>query len=67
MTDLDSVPPARLRCSIQNIARMVENTRQYRGTVLWGVVAQAFGYGSTSAHEICRKAGLDPSAKLPLK
>lgn len=38
----------------------VRMTRQ-RGRSLWGVVGEVCGVGSTSAHEICRELGWEPS------
>ena len=38
--------------------------RRWRGVVFWGLVAEVFGVGSTSACELCTKYGLDPHEKL---
>ena len=63
--DFTFVPKQRLGCMISCIASMVRNTRRYRRTVLWSVVAQAFGVGSTTATELCIQAGLNPQSYLP--
>lgn len=66
-TDLDAIPPARLRCMIRNIAAMVERTRAYRGKTLQHVVMRSFGVGSTTAYTLCLRADFSPSVTIPLK
>lgn len=38
--------------------------RRYRGVVLWGLVSDVFGLGSTSSIELCKEHGFDPWEKL---
>jgi hypothetical protein len=55
-------------CVIQNIVR-VTGTRYYK-RMLWGLVMNATGYGSTASKKICVLAGYDPYqliGKGPLK
>lgn len=49
---------ARVRCIIGNAQRIA--SRRYRGVVLWALVGDLFGYGCTSATELCKRVGLDP-------
>ena len=66
-TDLDAIPPARLRCMIINIASMVERTRAYRCKTLQAIVIRSFGVGSTTASALCLRADLSPDVTIPLR
>ena len=66
-TDLDAIPPARLRIIILNIARLTGRTRMYRGYTLRYVVPQSFGVGLTTASALCLRADLSPNVTIPLK
>jgi len=66
-TDLDAIPPARLRCMIRNIAAMVQTTRRFRKAPLRLVVQSAFGVGSNASRFLCLRADLSPDVTIPLK
>jgi len=59
--ELKALSPETLCCAISNIAHMVKSTSRHKGNPLWSVVGHAFAVGSTSAQELCIKAGLDPN------
>ena len=61
------LPELILWAAISNIARMVRNTQEYSGVALWYTVSDAFGVGSTTAAQMCLKAGLDPEGTIPKK
>ena len=58
--ELKELSPDALRVIIINVASMVRATRSCVGTPLWSIAGRALGTGSTSAHELCKKADLDP-------
>ena len=54
-----------LRMSGENARIIITNChavmrRRFRGTQLWGMVAQITGHGSGYSADICKTAGLDP-------
>lgn len=54
-----------IRCAIASLKLKHNHPRRYRGMVLWGLVADIFCVGSTSACEMCEYHGFDPWEKLP--
>ncbi len=61
LTELQQLSPATLRGLICNYALAVKNQRRVRGSPLWSVVMTLCSVGSTSAHELCKRANLVPS------
>jgi hypothetical protein len=51
-----------IRCAIANLR--VNHSKRYRGVVLWGLIADIFGLGSTSSIELCKFYEFDPWEKL---
>lgn len=55
-----------VRCSLRNLLRgQCFSTTHTSGSPFWFAVAELFGLGSTSAHELCRLYGIDPNQKMP--
>lgn len=64
------LPAAPLRDHVDNISdselvrRAVRTCRGKRRGPRWVAVMEMFGLGSTYAHQLCRKHGLDPDEKV---
>jgi hypothetical protein len=51
-----------IRCAIANLRN--NHAKRYRGVVLWGLIADIFGIGSTSSIELCEFYEFDAWEKL---
>lgn len=60
LEELKQLSTATLRMILCNHALGVKHQRDIKGTPLWSVVGKLCSVGSTSAHELCRRANLDP-------
>jgi hypothetical protein len=52
-----------VRCVVRNAKR--QNTPHTSKSPYWFIVSELCGVGSTSAHELCERFGIDPAEKLP--
>lgn len=60
LEEIKTLSPATLRMLLCNYALAVKHQRDIKGTPLWSVVGKLCCVGSTSAHDLCRIAGLEP-------
>jgi hypothetical protein len=53
--------------NLSAVQRAVWNARPHKtgASERWVAVTDVFGYGSTTAIELCRRLGIDPYAKVP--
>lgn len=58
--ELKQLSPKTLKTLISNVACMVKSTSRFSGLPLWSIVGHVCSVGSTSSHELCMKANLNP-------
>jgi ribosomal protein S13 len=58
-TTLANIPHRIIMSNARRIA-----ARQYARDPNWVLAMNVFGLGSTYAHELCRRAGINPDAKV---
>jgi|CXWL01.1.fsa_nt_gi hypothetical protein len=57
---------AMLWCAVRNLQKHCRPPFAGRQRPLWALVADVFGVGSTTAHELCREFGVHPDAGAEL-